>query len=388
MERNVNPSQAAAPGGGGAASAAEAVATPVTVAVPPAVAELQLPPGFRFHPTDEELMVHYLSKKAAPSHPFTAPIPIIAEVDLYKFDPWDLPKHALFGEREWYFFSPRERKYPNGARPNRAAASGYWKATGTDKPICSSTDGRKVGVKKALVFYKGRAPRGAKTNWIMHEYRLVDNPHKPRRKGSRLDDWVLCRIYRKKTKLHRTPSKTDNKRPAAVASQTAAPPEDVLASLPDLDSSRISTLPRLGSLNDSFVQGFLAGDTIRSGGNSIGQYEWTNKERMLTTSAMMNQLAREEPSLFLQQYINGANGLHQQQQQQQHQQQQHHHHHHQQQQQEQTLQLPVTRAHNFFHEKQGAPQQQPQFSSPSSAPAAQYPGGFVDYTNSFQFFST
>jgi hypothetical protein len=47
-----------------------------------------LPPGFRFHPTDEELVVHYLKRKAA-----SAPLPvaIIAEVDLYKFDPWELP---------------------------------------------------------------------------------------------------------------------------------------------------------------------------------------------------------------------------------------------------------------------------------------------------------
>lgn len=82
---------------------------------------------------------------------------------------------ATFGEQEWYFFSPRERKYPNGARPNRAATTGYWKATGTDKPIISSGGTQKVGVKKALVFYGGKPPKGVKTNWIMHEYRLVDN---------------------------------------------------------------------------------------------------------------------------------------------------------------------------------------------------------------------
>ncbi|XP_059661536.1 NAC transcription factor 56-like [Cornus florida] len=163
----------------------------------------QLPPGFRFHPTDEELVVHYLKKKAA-SNPL--PVPIIAEVDLYKFDPWELPAKATFGEQEWYFFSPRDRKYPNGARPNRAATSGYWKATGTDKPVLSSGGTQKVGVKKALVFYGGKPPKGIKTSWIMHEYRLTDNKgnSKPpgcdfgNKKGSlRLDDWVLCRIYKK-----------------------------------------------------------------------------------------------------------------------------------------------------------------------------------------------
>lgn len=162
----------------------------------PAEGQLQLPPGFRFYPSDEELVVHYLSKKAA-SQPFA--VPIIAEVDLYKFNPWDLPEKALFGEKEWYFFSPRDRKYPNGCRPNRAAGSGYWKATGTDKPIRIHGSGQKVGAKKSLVFYVGKPPKGDKTKWIMHEYCLADSAAKAaRRKGSlRLDDWVLCRIYKK-----------------------------------------------------------------------------------------------------------------------------------------------------------------------------------------------
>lgn len=50
--------------------------------------ELQLPPGFRFHPTDEELVVHYLCRRCA-GLPIS--VPIIAEVDLYKHDPWQLP---------------------------------------------------------------------------------------------------------------------------------------------------------------------------------------------------------------------------------------------------------------------------------------------------------
>ncbi|KAF8007152.1 hypothetical protein BT93_K1220 [Corymbia citriodora subsp. variegata] len=161
-----------------------------------------LPPGFRFHPTDEELILHYLRKKITSS---PLPVSIIAEVDLYKFDPWELPGKATFGEMEWYFFSPRDRKYPNSARPNRAAASGYWKATGTDKIIMDSSTGENLGVKKALVFYEGKPPTGSKSQWIMHEYRLANPPVpiytnkavKLKELSMRLDEWVLCRIYKR-----------------------------------------------------------------------------------------------------------------------------------------------------------------------------------------------
>ncbi|CAL9751856.1 unnamed protein product [Musa acuminata subsp. burmannicoides] len=161
-----------------------------------AEAELNLPPGFRFHPTDEELVVHYLCRRAAGQ---CLPVPIIREVDLYKYDPWDLPEMALFGQREWYFFTPRDRKYPNGSRPNRTAGRGYWKATGADKPVSPPGSSRPLGIKKALVFYQGKAPKGVKTDWIMHEYRLADTDRSANKKGSRrLDDWVLCRLYNKK----------------------------------------------------------------------------------------------------------------------------------------------------------------------------------------------
>ena len=52
------------------------------------VQDLQLPPGFRFHPTDEELVMHYLCRRCAG---LPIAVPIIAEIDLYKFDPWQLP---------------------------------------------------------------------------------------------------------------------------------------------------------------------------------------------------------------------------------------------------------------------------------------------------------
>ncbi|KAL2317823.1 hypothetical protein Fmac_031699 [Flemingia macrophylla] len=161
--------------------------------------ELELPPGFRFHPTDEELVTHYLCRKCA-SHEIG--LPIIAEIDLYKYDPWELPGLALYGDKEWYFFSPRDRKYPNGSRPNRSAGTGYWKATGADKPIGKP---KPLAIKKALVFYAGKPPKGDKTNWIMHEYRLAEVDRK--KNTFRLDDWVLCRIYNKKGCIEKRPER-------------------------------------------------------------------------------------------------------------------------------------------------------------------------------------
>jgi No apical meristem (NAM) protein len=51
-----------------------------------------LPPGFRFHPTDEELITYYLHHKLTAAD-FTARA--IADVDLNKCEPWDLPGNSL-----------------------------------------------------------------------------------------------------------------------------------------------------------------------------------------------------------------------------------------------------------------------------------------------------
>lgn len=79
---------------------------------------------------------------------------------------------ASVGPREWYFFSLKDRKYATGQRTNRATVSGYWKATGKDRPVVAARRGALVGMRKTLVFYQGRAPKGRKTEWVMHEYRM------------------------------------------------------------------------------------------------------------------------------------------------------------------------------------------------------------------------
>ncbi|KAK6920899.1 NAC domain [Dillenia turbinata] len=153
---------------------------------------MDLPPGFRFHPTDEELITHYLSPKVLYSN-FCARA--IGEVDLNKCEPWDLPGRAKMGEKEWYFFCVRDRKYPTGLRTNRATEAGYWKATGKDKEIYRGKS--LVGMKKTLVFYKGRAPKGEKTNWVMHEYRLEGKLSLQNLPKSAKNEWVICRVFEK-----------------------------------------------------------------------------------------------------------------------------------------------------------------------------------------------
>lgn len=161
-----------------------------------------LPPGFRFHPMDEELVTYYLTQKVLDS---SFSCRAIAEVDLNKCEPWDLPDKAKMGEKEWYFFSLRDRKYPTGTRTNRATEAGYWKATGKDREIYRGKTNTLVGMKKTLVFYKGRAPKGEKTNWVMHEYRLEGKLAYYDLPKTAKDEWVVTRIFQKSSGAKKGP---------------------------------------------------------------------------------------------------------------------------------------------------------------------------------------
>ncbi|CAJ2667199.1 unnamed protein product [Trifolium pratense] len=152
-----------------------------------------LPPGFRFHPTDEELVNYYLKRKINGQE---IELDIIPEVDLYKCEPWELAEKSFLPSRdpEWYFFGPRDRKYPNGFRTNRATRAGYWKSTGKDRRVSSQS--RPIGMKKTLVYYRGRAPQGIRTDWVMHEYRLDDKECEDN-SGGLQDTYALCRVFKK-----------------------------------------------------------------------------------------------------------------------------------------------------------------------------------------------
>jgi hypothetical protein len=145
---------------------------------------------------------------------------------------------AGFSEQERYFFTCKEAKYVKGRRANRATGAGYWKATGKEKPVAVAIpaaarggqgQGQQgqavlVGMKRSLVFYRGKPPTGSKTDWVMHEYRLAGAGLSPCRRAAAQDGdadaavsrpaegWVLCRVFRKKK--------------GSAASAAASPGED------------------------------------------------------------------------------------------------------------------------------------------------------------------
>uniref|UniRef100_A0A0E0JRZ8 NAC domain-containing protein n=1 Tax=Oryza punctata TaxID=4537 RepID=A0A0E0JRZ8_ORYPU len=174
-------------------------------------------PGFRFHPTEEELIEFYLRRKVEGKR-FN--VELITFLDLYRYDPWELPAMAAIGEKEWFFYVPRDRKYRNGDRPNRVTASGYWKATGADRMIRAENN-RPIGLKKTLVFYSGKAPKGVRSSWIMNEYRLppadTDRYHKT--------EISLCRVY-KRTGIDDGHGHVSTARSSAHSRGGAAPVQD------------------------------------------------------------------------------------------------------------------------------------------------------------------
>ncbi|KAB2071215.1 hypothetical protein ES319_A08G207400v1 [Gossypium barbadense] len=129
--------------------------------------------GFRFHPTDEEL-IEYLQIKTFNRDSL---VQVIAEIpDICESEPWELPGRSVLqtGDRLWYFMYPPKYKYRNSKLVSRTTLEGYWKITGKARKIINSETGMEIGNKKTLLFYKGQCNDKIKNNtcWVMHEYEL------------------------------------------------------------------------------------------------------------------------------------------------------------------------------------------------------------------------
>ncbi|KAI6669807.1 hypothetical protein NL676_004692 [Syzygium grande] len=164
----------------------------------------EYPTGFRFYPTEEELISFYLHNQlhGLKQDKIHRVIPVL---HIYDTEPWNLPQ--LAGElcredrEQWFFFAPLREREARGGRPSRSMATGYWKATGSPGYVYSS-DNKVIGVKKSMVFYVGKAPTGRKTQWKLNEYRAIElSPTKPNSTSSNISipklryEFTLCRVY-------------------------------------------------------------------------------------------------------------------------------------------------------------------------------------------------
>ncbi|KAL6545857.1 hypothetical protein OROGR_009731 [Orobanche gracilis] len=207
------------------------------------------PPGYRFMPTDEELIIYYLRKKVNNER---IPISSINEINIYRFTPKYLTdNYPHSGNKEWYFFTQRDRRYPNGNRPKRSVEGvGWWKATAGDKSIRSR--GKIVGKKQVLVFYFGKNKFDEEnTNWIMHEYKLSASSTSPSSNNTRFDDWVICRIYNRAWKLNKKIKDVNDRAPLDVERDNG-----LLVMQPTEDNNNIEDIQPLQIQNNNSSAAF------------------------------------------------------------------------------------------------------------------------------------
>ncbi|KAK3133506.1 hypothetical protein QOZ80_6AG0537410 [Eleusine coracana subsp. coracana] len=161
----------------------------------------KFPTGFRFKPTDEELVEFYLLPRLQ-GRP-TVPNDAIIEANVYEFHPEILvyEKYRGRGEDAWYFVSPRARIYQKGARPARKTEDGRgrWKSSTANKVVSDVTvgDGIKFS-KNVLNYFVGTPKKEVRTKWLMREFTI---PEYKVKRGSNsggsgtLDEYVMCKIY-------------------------------------------------------------------------------------------------------------------------------------------------------------------------------------------------
>ncbi|KAL1566171.1 NAC domain-containing protein 72-like [Salvia divinorum] len=100
-----------------------------------------------FNPTDEEIILEYLTKKIDNEAFHTD---MIDTVDFFAFTPdYFSETYRASGDGVWYYFTRRRRKHRHGHVVDRTAGGGYWNAYGPNKHIMHN--GREIGMRRGFV---------------------------------------------------------------------------------------------------------------------------------------------------------------------------------------------------------------------------------------------
>ncbi|XP_026420721.1 NAC domain-containing protein 68-like [Papaver somniferum] len=180
-----------------------------------------LPSGFTFMPTDAVLMVYYLAKKNLGE---ALPPNLMKEVpDFYSYHPKELmQKYTGYEPKkptDWYFFTGKYHGEGDvshctagtntAGRTNRVrvrvAGQGFWQPTKHISPIYPRDSPNLIGRKHTWDYYEVRDSKEYKTDYVMQEYTTTTAEVRPggndsEEEKNKKDEFVLCRIYDRKTR--------------------------------------------------------------------------------------------------------------------------------------------------------------------------------------------
>ncbi|KDP24005.1 hypothetical protein JCGZ_25393 [Jatropha curcas] len=139
--------------------------------------------GYRFCPTEEELVCFYLQEKLHKTLPVIADAVIKTLDDLYSDEPWNIFCNETPENGYFYVFTKLKTRSAN--RSKRTTPSGTWTGRSSKDIPCRNI----TYVRKYFVFdAKGEAASSSNGHWTMHEFSLKDEGFK--------GDYVLCKIKR------------------------------------------------------------------------------------------------------------------------------------------------------------------------------------------------
>ncbi|XP_050387596.1 protein NTM1-like 9 [Argentina anserina] len=214
--------------------------------------DYRIPRGYRFNPSDEELLSDLEEKNRCNGSQITA---IIPDIDVCKYEPrqlpelvftkgeslgrkfffffffWFIEKESWSSQRKWYFFTPRDYKYTNSTRSNRTTGEGFYKITGKNRAIRAPGSKAVIGWKRTLTFHLRGVPKPQRTGWVLHEYYLIQERSDP---PKQIGDFVVCCLkYKSDNSDHDKDAPFCNRgsRSCSMASNAENQAEEILSSI-------------------------------------------------------------------------------------------------------------------------------------------------------------